>query len=188
MNQSQSRPKAIQLLSFTLMGSLSVSKIASAENEHPDYFDDPVDTIHIKKGEGKRGNIGGIEFISNLNKSKTNSHLACDDASLKQGHLGAPPHMHKTFDEICYVLEGTLHILIGEKVYEVNAGDWHLRSRNMIHTIWNSSDTSARFNNICIPGGHEEYMADLAKLFENNGRPKKEDFTLLEQKHDIIYA
>ena len=30
-------------------------------------------------------------------------------------------------------------------------------------------------------------MADLLKLFENNGRPKKEDFKLLEQIHDIAY-
>ena len=44
-----------------------------------------------------------------------------------------------------------------------------------------------RFVDIYIPGGHEDYMADLAKLFENNGRPQKEDFTLLEQKHDIVY-
>ncbi len=188
MNQSQSRRKVLQLLSLTMLGSLSYPEIASADKRYFDYSDDPVDAIHIKKGEGKRGNIGGIEFISKLNKSQTNSHLACDEAILKPGHLGAPPHMHKTFDEICYVLEGTLNILVGEKVYEVSAGDWHLRPRNIIHTFWNSSASPVRFIDIYIPGGHEEYMAELAKLFENNGRPKKEDFALLEQKHDIIYS
>lgn len=77
--------------------------------------------------------------------------------------------------------------MVEEEIFQVNAGDWHLRPRNKMHTFWNASESTARFVDIYIPGGHEDYMADLAKLFENNGRPKKEDFTLLEQKHDIVY-
>ncbi len=160
MNQSQSRRKVLQLLSFSMLGSLSFPKFISAKNRHQDYFDESVDAIHIKKGEGKKGHIGGIELISKFSKSQTNSLLGCDEAILKPGHLGAPPHMHKTFDEICYVLEGTVNILVGEKVYEVNAGDWHFRPRNMMHTFWNSSEKPVRFIDIYIPGGHEEYMAE----------------------------
>lgn len=170
-----------------MLGSLALPQSLLAETTGSDYFDEEPHVIHIKKGEGRTGKIGGIDLIEKLNKSQTGGHFACDEATLKPGHLGAPPHLHKTFDEICFVLEGTVTILVDETVYEVSAGDWHLRPRNKMHTFWNASDTTARFVDIYIPGGHEEYMRDLAKLFENNGRPKKEDFALLEQKHDIIY-
>lgn len=182
-----SRRKAMQLLSFAALGSLAMPKNTYALSKADDFFDEPIDAIHIKKGEGKTGRIGGIDLITKLSKQQTHGHLGSDEATLKPGHLGAPPHMHKTFDEICFVLEGSVSIMVEEKVYEVNAGDWHLRPRNKMHTFWNAADTPARFIDIYIPGGHEEYMADLAKLFENNGSPKKTDFTLLEQKHDIVY-
>jgi uncharacterized cupin superfamily protein len=45
------------------------------------------------------------------------------------GQLGAPPHLHLGFDEICYVLEGTVHIMVEDEVFVVNKGDWHLRPR-----------------------------------------------------------
>ena len=188
MNQSQlSRRKVMQLMSFAVLGSLAIPKKTHAMSSNTDFFDEVIDTIHIKKGEGKIGKIGGIELISKFSKLQTGGHLGCDEAILKPGHLGAPPHLHKNFDEICFVLEGSVSIMVEEEVFEVNAGDWHLRPRNKMHTFWNPTEAPAKFVDIYIPGGHEDYMADLARLFENNGRPQKSDFTLLEQKHDIVY-
>ena len=174
-------------MSFTALGSLAIPKETSSMTSFNDSFDEGIDTIHIKKGEGKIAKIGGIDLISKFSKHQTSGHLGCDEATLKPGYLGAPPHLHKTFDEICFVLEGSVSIMVEEKIFEVSAGDWHLRPRNKMHTFWNATESPARFVDIYIPGGHEDYMADLGKLFENNGRPKKEDFTLLEQKHDIVY-
>lgn len=177
----------MQLMTLSVLGSLAIPEATYASKNFDDFYDEEIDTIHIKKGEGKVGKIGGIDIISKLSKLQTGGNLGCDEATLKPGFLGAPPHLHKNFDEVCFVLEGSVTILVEEKIFQVNAGDWHLRPRNKMHTFWNSSESPARFVDIYIPGGHEDYMADLAKLFENNGRPKKEDFTLLEQKHDIVY-
>lgn len=177
----------MQLMSLTVLGSLAIPVSSYSRTNYNDFFDEETGTIHIKKGEGKIGKIGGIDLISKLSKHQTSGNLGCDEATLKPGFLGAPPHLHKNFDEICFVLEGSVTIMVEEEIFQVNAGDWHLRPRNKMHTFWNASESIARFVDIYIPGGHEDYMADLAKLFENNGRPKKEDFTLLEQKHDIVY-
>ncbi len=186
-NSLLTRRNMMRNLSLSMLGTAAIPEFGLANDCVPDSFDKEP-TIHIKAGEGITGRIGGIELITKLNKSQTNGHFACDEATLKPGFLGAPPHLHATFDEICYVLEGTVHILVGDQVFEVKQGDWHLRPRNVIHTFWNSSDKPARFIDMYIPGGHEEYMADLARLFENNGRPQKEDFARLEKQHDIVYA
>ncbi len=188
MNHSHlSRRRAMQLMSVAALGSLAIPTNGFSASKEPDFFDEAPEAVLIKKGEGKKGNIGGIDLITKFSKQQTNGLFACDEATLKAGHLGAPPHLHKGFDEICFVLEGAVSILVNDTVFEVNAGDWHLRPRNQMHTFWNASNTTARFVDIYIPGGHEDYMADLAKLFENNQRPQKTDFAVLEQKHDIVY-
>lgn len=56
-----------------------------------------------------------------------------------------------------------------------------------MHTFWNSGSVSAKTIDIYVPGGHEEYLKDLASLFENGSRPKPDDFKRLEKQHDIKY-
>ncbi len=101
--------------------------------------------------------------------------------------VGGTTTYHKTFDEICRVLEGSVFILTGDEVTEVKAGGWHLRPKGVVHTFWNSGATPAKTIDLCVPGGHEVYMQELASLFENSNHPKPEDFKRLEQKHDIHY-
>lgn len=174
-------------LSLTMMGTTLFTDLPATAEIESDDFDQNVKPIHILSGQGKPGTIGGIDFIAKLDKSQTGGLMACDEATLKPGFLGAPPHLHKQIDEVCYVLEGTLTILVGETTEEVGQGDWHLRPKGVMHTFWNAGTETARFIDIYLPGGHEEYLQDLAKLFQKNQKPKKEDFAALAQKHDILY-
>ena len=103
------------------------------------------------------------------------------------GILGAPPHFHKGFDEICRVTQGTLTILVGEKIFEVNEGDWHLRPRGIVHSFWNTGTKPAKFIEIYSPGGHEAYMNELSDLFIQNQGPKPGALDLLAKKYDITF-
>jgi mannose-6-phosphate isomerase-like protein (cupin superfamily) len=111
------------------------------------------------------GKIGEGDIAFKLSKSHTGGHLGVNELVLPAGLLGAPPHLHKGFDEICRVTQGALHIMVGEKVVEVKEGDWHLRPRGVVHTFWNSGKEPAKFIELCVPGGHEAYMESLADLF-----------------------
>lgn len=185
-SNSYSRRELMKKLSLTMMGTTLLTDLSATEIES-DYFDQTVKPIHIMNGQGKVGKIGGIDFIAKLDKSQTGGLMSCDEATLKPGFLSAPPHLHKQTDEICYVLEGTVTILVGETTEEVKKGDWHLRPKGVMHTFWNAGTETAKFIDIYLPGIHEEYMQDLAKLFENNKQPQKEDFVALALKHDIVY-
>jgi uncharacterized cupin superfamily protein len=143
--------------------------------------------IYIAAGTGKKGKIGDMEMLFKLNKEQTGGHMGLAETIIQPGELGAPPHYHTYTDELTRVLEGSVFILTGETVTELKAGDWHLRPKNVVHTFWNSSQQPAKTIDICLPGGHEEYLQELAALFENNNRPKPEDFKRLEHKHDIHY-
>ena len=58
----------MQLMSLTVLGSLAIPQEIYSRTNCNDFFDEEIDTIHIKKGEGKIGKIGGIDIITKLSK------------------------------------------------------------------------------------------------------------------------
>ena len=181
-NDAFNRRDLIQLLSITTLGSIATSSLAIAQSP---LLNDPK-PIFRPNGAGEKLKIGGGTMVFKLQKEQTDGHLALAEMTLTNGFLGAPPHLHKTFDEICFVLEGTIHVLVGDEVFELKAGDLHLRPKGVMHTFWNSGNTPAKCIELSIPGGHEAYLRDISFLL-SKGSPKPQDFVQLEQKHDIVY-
>ena len=174
-----------------LMGAVSFQGVAFAEMLAKD--DDEVSTVegkkplHIKSGGGKMGKIGEGDINFKFSKSQTDGHMGITESILPVGVLGAPPHFHSGFDEICRVIQGTLTILVGDEIFEVNEGDWHLRPRGIVHSFWNTGNKPVKFIELYSPGGHEAYMNELSELFLNNKRPRPGALDLLAQKYDITF-
>lgn len=143
--------------------------------------------VFIPPGGGMKGKISASDITFKLDQSQTSGLLGSSEMIIPPGQLGAPPHYHKNFDEICIVLEGAVHIMVEDEIYEVKAGGWHLRPRGMVHTFWNSGPGNAKIIELCTPGGHEAYMQDLAKLFENGARPQPADLGKLAERYDIVF-
>jgi mannose-6-phosphate isomerase-like protein (cupin superfamily) len=59
--------------------------------------------------------------------------------------LIAPLHVHHRDDEAWYVLEGTLHVQLGEDVIEAHAGSGVFGSRGTAHTYWNPGPSPVRY-------------------------------------------
>ena len=77
--------------------------------------------------------------------------------------------------------------MVGEEVYTLEPGAWHLRPRGIVHSFWNSGKVPAKFIELYIPGGHEAYMEDLTNLFENGKMPKPAEVNAIAQEHDIEF-
>src|SRR5882724_8462933 len=59
--------------------------------------------------------------------------------------LIAPPHLHHRDDEAWYVLEGTLHVRVGDDTVEVPAGSSVFVRRGTPHTYWNPDPGRVRY-------------------------------------------
>jgi len=59
--------------------------------------------------------------------------------------LIAPLHVHHHDDEAWYVLEGALHVQVGENEVEVQAGSGVSVRRGTPHTYWNPEPGPARY-------------------------------------------
>jgi len=182
-NSFFTRRELMHLLGTGTIGSL-ISLTTSPAYSLPN---DGAKPIYVSKGNGDKVPVGGNAMTLKLSKMQTGGCLSFFENTLAPGFMGAPPHFHQTFDEICYVLEGTVHVLVGEEVFELNAGDVHLRPRGIMHTFWNSGTQSARCLELSVPGGHEAYLKDISALLSKPVPPNARDFAEFEKKYDIVY-
>jgi hypothetical protein len=77
--------------------------------------------------------------------------------------------------------------MVGDEIFTLKPGAWHLRLRGIIHSFWNSGKVPAKFIELYLPGGHEAYMQELTTLFVNGRKPKPEEVDAVTKKHDIEF-
>ncbi|WP_461044553.1 cupin domain-containing protein [Spirosoma harenae] len=86
----------------------------------------------------------GTDARLKIRSQQTNRQFSCQELLLGPKRMGPAPHLHKELDEIMFVQEGTVSVLVGKEVYEVEAGGWHLRPHGIVHTFWNATHKPAR--------------------------------------------
>jgi mannose-6-phosphate isomerase-like protein (cupin superfamily) len=109
---------------------------------------DELQPVLILPNEGEK--YGG--YIRKITKQHTGGAFSSLDTILKNGYLGAPPHLHQDLDEIMYVIDGTVTVMAGNEVVEVPAGGWHLRPRKIMHCFWNTCGKDAHVIDMFLPG------------------------------------
>ena len=75
---------------------------------------------------------------------------------------GTPLHVHGNEDEYLFVLEGTARFVVGDKIFDAQAGTMVTLPRNIPHAWGNRSDLRLRIAGICYPGGVEEALRVVA--------------------------
>lgn len=185
-----------QLASYSLVGaatSVAVRSAASAQsptiaaNAPTSLADEPRPAFLSLPSDGTVGRIGGGEFRFRVPASVTGGAVSMAQGSLAPGFLGAPPHTHSHEDEILFVLEGTIHVMVDETVTEVPAGAIHVRPIGRPHTFWNAGATTARWMDCYAPGGHEEYLKEVAALFSAGGGAVREQLPAVGARYGITY-
>lgn len=81
---------------------------------------------------------------------------------------GVPIHIHKNEDEHFLVLEGTLHIVIGDITLDVRAGTAVTVSKGEPHAWCNLTEMPVRMLVIFSPGHIEELFKEVAARKSNN--------------------
>ena len=76
---------------------------------------------------------------------------------------GTPMHVHEREDEHIVVLEGTVRIAYGDKVFDSKAGDVVTLRKGIPHAWGNRSSAQLRIAMLCFPGGVEEILNLIPK-------------------------
>jgi quercetin dioxygenase-like cupin family protein len=96
-----------------------------------------------------------------VRSNQTNLQFSCVESVIGPKYMGPAPHIHKDLDEIMFVQEGTVSVLVGETVYQVEAGGWHLRPHGIVHTFWNATDKPARLIDMFFNQDFENFLEEM---------------------------
>jgi mannose-6-phosphate isomerase-like protein (cupin superfamily) len=118
----------------------------------------PDAPLVLPAGAGELIAIGGAEVVVKAAAPR----VTFADYTAPAGFPGPPLHVHPAFDEVFYVLDGTLTVRLRDAVHEVAAGGTAFVPGAVPHTFANEAASPLRFLAVCAPGGFERYFRALA--------------------------
>lgn len=131
--------------------------------------------------------IGGFETVIKAAGGRTDGAVTVVEHTLGPGLLGAPLHRHMREDEISCVLEGELTLQLGGDVMTAGPGETVVKPKGQFHTFWNATATPVRFLEVIVPGGFEEYLAELATIIPAEGAPDMAALCALGARHGLEF-
>jgi mannose-6-phosphate isomerase-like protein (cupin superfamily) len=126
--------------------------------------------VVLAPGEGRTYAMGPLDAIFKVDEEG----YSISEWWLEPKTKGPGAHSHEE-DDIFYVLEGTMSILVGEEWIEAKKGSFVLAPGGVTHDFENRSEKRAGMLNVSAPGQFEEHMPGIADWFRK--RSKKDSRT-----------
>jgi quercetin dioxygenase-like cupin family protein len=143
--------------------------------------------VVLAHGEGRvipLGDAGGVTLKAV--GAETGDTLAVYEFEMPPAMAGPPLHLHRTWDEAFYVLEGEMTFLIDGQTTTAPAGSFVFIPRGILHTFWNASDAPARQLTIFTPAGIEAYFEEASQVLTAGSDEVLEAAATLMAKHDMV--
>ena len=114
--------------------------------------------VHIRDGEGERLLFpGAIELTILIPGLASNGAFAVFEDIVQPG-VGPPRHIHRSQDEVFFVLDGTFDIEIDGQLFHARAGDVAYVPRGAVHAFKNVGSEAGRLRYTFTPAGNTEAM------------------------------
>jgi mannose-6-phosphate isomerase-like protein (cupin superfamily) len=120
--------------------------------------------IFLPPGTGRSYPMGRISAVFKADGDETESRYSISEWWLEPHTKGPGTHAHAE-DDIFYVIEGTMSILVGDRWIDAPKGSFILAPGGMPHDFENRSSGRAGILNVSIPGDFEPEMPGIAKWF-----------------------
>jgi mannose-6-phosphate isomerase-like protein (cupin superfamily) len=120
--------------------------------------------IVLQPGEGRSYPMGRISAVFKADGAETAERYSISEWWLEPHTQGPGAHSHAE-DDIFYVIEGTMSVLVGDRWVDASRGSFVLVPGGMVHDFQNRSETRAGVLNVSAPGAFEEDMPAIAQWF-----------------------
>jgi len=127
----------------------------------------PRKAIFLPPGGGRAYPMGRNSSVFKADREETNSRYSISEWWLEPNTKGPGPHSHDE-DDVFYVLEGTMSILLGDNWVDAPRGSFVIAPGGMTHDFENRTDARAGVLNVSTPGGFEAEMPGIAEWFREN--------------------
>ncbi len=123
--------------------------------------------IFLLPGEGRPYPMGRISAVFKADGDETQKAYSISEWWLEPHTQGPGAHSHDE-DDIFYVIEGTMSILIGDRWIDAPKGSFVLAPGGLTHDFENRSSSRAGVLNFSIPGDFEMHMPSISQWFAEN--------------------
>lgn len=148
--------------------------------------DDFVHAVVLHKGEGRMIPLGPIQMVVQEDGTHTRGTLGLAEFRVAPHAPTPPPHLHRTFEESFYILEGELEFLAGTEILRARAGTFVMVPIGAVHTFSNPTDKPARFLNTFTPPRYIGYFEELSQLIQAGVTPGSQQFAELMARYDTV--
>lgn len=115
-------------------------------------------------GEGRSYPMGRISAVFKADGGETNGRYSISEWWLEPHTQGPGAHSHEE-DDVFYVIEGTMSILVSDRWVDAPKGSFILAPGGMLHDFENRGSVRAGILNFSIPGDFENHMPAIAQWF-----------------------
>ncbi len=123
--------------------------------------------VILSPGAGRRYEMGRIWSVFKADREETAHRYSISEWWLEANTQGPGAHSHPE-DDVFFVIEGTMSVLVGESWVDADPGSFVLVPGGVTHDFQNRSDRRAGVLNLSIPGTFEQHMPAIAKWFLEN--------------------
>jgi quercetin dioxygenase-like cupin family protein len=123
--------------------------------------------VILGPGEGRSYPMGRIAAVFKADEVESESRYSISEWWLEPHTQGPGAHSHPE-DDIFYVIEGTMSVLVGKRWTHATRGSFILAPGGVIHGFENRGDVRAGVINLSIPGSFESHMPDIVQWFTEN--------------------
>jgi quercetin dioxygenase-like cupin family protein len=141
--------------------------------------------VVVEPGGGRVLATPGVEFAFKVQADQTSGAFSIVEFVGKPG-MFVPPHFHERTDEVSYILEGELGVMVAEEEFQALPGSFVVRPRGVPHALWNIGDRPVRGLDIYSPAGFEAWFDELARLFSSTPPPDSERVAEVARRYDVV--
>ena len=124
-------------------------------------------SVFLPPGGGRSYPMGRISAIFKADGNETQNGYSISEWWLEPRTQGPGAHSHAE-DDIFYVIEGTMSVLIGDRWIEATKGSFVLAPGGVTHDFENRSQSRAGVLNFSTPGDFEKSMPMIVEYFAAN--------------------
>jgi mannose-6-phosphate isomerase-like protein (cupin superfamily) len=130
--------------------------------------------VVLEPGEGREYPMGRIRAVFKADGEETGGGYSISEWWLEPRTTGPGAHAHPE-DDIFYVIEGTMSVLVGDRWVDAPKGSFVLVPGGTTHDFENRSDERAGVLNFSYPGPFEPQMPSIVEWFNENppGEPSQ---------------
>jgi mannose-6-phosphate isomerase-like protein (cupin superfamily) len=134
-------------------------------------------------GQGKVVTLPGVTAVFKAVDNRSPGDFVMLELTVEPGFVGPRPHLHRTHEELFYVLEGEFDFFVGGEVRRLGPGSFANVPPGVMHDFRNAGTEPARWLGTVAPAGFDGYFEDILALVAA-GRLSDEELRRLRLQYD----